>query len=250
MTAPVFLVDGARLLGGSTVTLDGPEGRHAAVVRRIRPGETVELTDGEGRLARCVVSEATRDGLVCEVRSRHELPPPSPRLTVIQALPKGDRGELAVELMTEVGVDAIVPWPAARCVARWKGERGAKALGRWRTTAREAAKQARRARLPEVAEAAPTAAVARLLSTATLGAVLYEEGDRDIGALEPPAHGEIVLVVGPEGGIDDREMAAFTTAGALAVRMGPTVLRTSTAGAVAAGVLLSRTGRWSSVSRQ
>lgn len=244
----MFLVDRDRLLRGSTVTLDGPEGRHAAVARRVRPGETVELTDGEGRLARCVVAEATRDGLVCEVRSRHEVAAPSPRLTVVQALPKGDRGELAVELMTEVGVDAIVPWPAARSVARWKGERGAKALRRWRATGREAAKQARRARLPEVAEAAPTAAVALLLGAATLGAVLHEAGDRDVGAVDPPERGEIVLVVGPEGGIDDTELAAFTAAGAVAVRMGPTVLRTSTAGAVAAGVLLSRTERWSSVS--
>lgn len=245
----MFLVDSARLRGGGTVTVDGAEGRHAAVVRRIRPGETVELTDGEGRLARCVVAESSRDGLVCEVRSRHDVPPPSPRLTVVQALPKGERGELAVELLTEVGVDAIVPWPAARCVARWEGERGAKALRRWRTTAREASKQARRARLPEVAEAAPTAEVARLLGAATLGVVLHEKGDRDIGAVQPPAQGQIVLVVGPEGGIDDNELAAFTAAGAVAVRMGPTVLRTSTAGAVAAGVLLSGTERWSSVSR-
>jgi 16S rRNA (uracil1498-N3)-methyltransferase len=225
--------------------LDGDEGHHAAVVRRIRAGEFIELTDGAGHLARCVVVDTGKRGLICEVRSRSDVPPPAPRVTVVQALPKGERGELAVELMTEVGVDVIVPWAAARCVTQWKGERGAKALRRWQSTAREAAKQSRRAWFPDVAELATTAAVAKCAEAASLALVLHESADRGLGELTVPVDGDVVLVVGPEGGITDDELAQLTAAGGLAVRLGPTVLRTSTAGAVAAGVLLSRTARWS-----
>ena len=245
MTAPVFLLDGDRLQSGDRLELDGDEGRHAATVRRIRPGEPVWLTDGVGHVAECVVESVERDRLVCAVRSRRDVPAPRPRLTVVQALPKGDRGELAVEMMTEVGVDAVIPWAAHHCVTRWKGERGDKALRRWRSTTREAAKQARRAWLPAVEPLATTSDVARRLAAATLGVVLHESADVPIGALDLPDDGEIVLVVGPEGGLADHELDAFTSAGVATVRLGPTVLRTSTAGAVAAGVLLSRTSRWS-----
>ena len=244
MSAPVFLVDGELLRPGDTVRLGGDEGRHAAVVRRIRPGETVHLTDGAGRFASCVVASAGKAGLVCEVRSGREVPPPAPRITVVQALPKGDRGELAVELMTEVGVDTIVPWAASRCVTRWKGERGDKALRRWRATAREAAKQSRRAWLPAVTELATTPAVSRRIAAAAVGAVLHEMAGTPATRLDLPAHGDVVLVVGPEGGVTESELAEFAAAGAEPVRLGPTVLRTSTAGAVAAGVLLARTARW------
>jgi 16S rRNA (uracil1498-N3)-methyltransferase len=245
MSLPVFWMDGPRLRAGDRLELDGDEGHHAAVVRRIRAGEFIELTDGAGHLARCVVVDTGKRGLVCEVRSRSDVPPPAPRVTVVQALPKGDRGELAVELMTEVGVDVIVPWAAGRCITQWKGERGAKALRRWRSTAREAAKQSRRAWFPDVAELATTAAVAKCVEAASLALVLHEGAVRGLGELTVPVDGDVVLVVGPEGGITDDEITQLISAGGLVVRLGPTVLRTSTAGAVAAGVLLSRTARWS-----
>lgn len=224
--------------------LDGAEGRHAAVVRRLRAGERVDLTDGAGLLVSCVVSASERDGLRLQATDRRREPPASPRIVVVQALPKGDRGELAVETMTEVGVDEIVPWAAARCVTQWRPERRAKALGRWRSTAREAAKQARRAWLPEVADLATTAEVAERLSGAALAAVLHEEAERPLSGLAMPDTGEIVLVVGPEGGLTDEELARFEASGATPALLGPTVLRTSTAGVAAASVLLSRTGRW------
>jgi 16S rRNA (uracil1498-N3)-methyltransferase len=244
LSTPVFLVDGGQLDGDDTVELTGDEGRHAAVVRRIRPGELVDLTDGAGRVATCVVRAAGKHGLVCEIRSRRDVPRPAPRFTVVQALPKGDRGELAVELMTEVGVDEIVPWAASRCVTRWQGKRGAKALRRWRSTAREAAKQSRRAWFPAVAELKKTPAVVERLAAAPISVVLHESAATAVTTLELPADGAVVLVVGPEGGVADAELDAFTAAGAVPVNLGPTVLRTSTAGAVAAGVLLSRTARW------
>jgi 16S rRNA (uracil1498-N3)-methyltransferase len=240
----MFLVDAERLRAADRVVLDGDEGRHAAVVRRIRSSEAVELTDGRGNVARCVVVAADRSGLVCEVRERAEEPPAAPRIVVAQALPKGDRGEIAVETMTEVGVDEIVPWFAERMVTRWQGDRGDRALRRWRVTAREAAKQSRRAWLPEVADPVTTAALAQRLAGAEMAIVLHEEAARPIGDVALPDAGEVVLVVGPEGGITPDERAVFDAAGAVQVTLGPTVLRTSTAGTVAAGVVLSRTGRW------
>ena len=245
MTPPVFLVDGERLRAADQVVLGGEEGRHAAVVRRIGVGESVVLTDGTGHLASCVVIDTDRAGLVCAVRNRTDLPPPTPRLVVAQALAKGDRGELAVELMTEVGVDEIVPWFASRNVVRWEGERSERALRRWRSTAREAAKQSRRAWLPVVTDPASTGRLAERLTMATLALVLHEEASTALGMTELPDDGEIVLVVGPEGGITSDERDVFTRAGAQAVSLGPTILRTSTAGALAAGVVLSRTARWS-----
>ncbi|MFI0354697.1 16S rRNA (uracil(1498)-N(3))-methyltransferase [Actinomadura sp. 9N407] len=241
MSPPVFLADD---LGGDRVTLGGAEGRHAATVKRLRPGERVDLTDGAGLLAECVVVTADRASLTLDVLARHHQPAPEPRLVVVQALPKGDRGELAVETMTEVGVDEIVPWAASRCVTQWRPERREKALGRWRGAAREAAKQARRSRLPEVAELATTSQVTERLAAAGAGLVLHEEATGPLSAVRPPATGEIVIVVGPEGGITEDELAAFAAAGAQTVRLGPTVLRTSTAGVAAASVLLAATGRW------
>ncbi|MPZ59719.1 MAG: 16S rRNA (uracil(1498)-N(3))-methyltransferase [Propionibacteriales bacterium] len=243
MSAPLFLVDEARLRD-DPIVLDGDEGRHAAVVRRIRIGERVDLGDGAGQVARCVVSDASRSGLVCRVESRYAEPPPSPRLVVVQALPKGDRALAAVEMLTEVGADVIVPWTAARCVVRWSGERADKALARWRSTAREAAKQSRRAWVPEVTDPASTDRVATVLGSAELSVVLHEAAERPLASLAVPTGGDVVLVVGPEGGIDDRELAGFADAGAQPVRLGSSVLRTSTAGVAAAAALLSRTPRW------
>ncbi|MFI6933010.1 16S rRNA (uracil(1498)-N(3))-methyltransferase [Streptomyces sp. NPDC050287] len=249
MTAPVFLVE--HLDAGATgpYVLDGPEGRHAVSVKRLRPGEAVILTDGAGRWAECEVSGTEgKDRLIVRMARVAEEPEESPRITVVQALPKGDRGELAVETMTETGVDAIVPWAASRCITQWKGDRGLKALAKWRATAREAGKQSRRVRFPEVTDAAGTKQVAALLAEADFAAVLHE--DRDYGSeplarAELPADGEIVLVVGPEGGVSPEELAFFQEAGAKAYRLGRTVLRTSTAGTAATALVLGRTGRWS-----
>ena len=244
MSAPVFIADPVALHASDRVLLDGVEGRHAAVVRRIAVGELVELTDGRGHLARCVVVTADRNGITCDVQARSTVPEPQPRIVVAQAIPKGDRGETAVETMTEVGVDEILPWSAARCIVRWKGDRGEKALRRWRSTAHEAGKQSRRAWLPDVGELTSTTALAERLRGAAVGIVLHEEAAEPLGAVPLPEQGEIVLVVGPEGGITPDELAVFEAAGAVVARLGPTVLRTSTAGTVAAGVLLARTGRW------
>ncbi len=248
MTAPVFVVD--EVPGGPEFVLEGPEGRHAVSVKRLRPGEDVVLTDGLGRWADGVVKATEgKDRLVVTgLHGVREEPGPAPRITVVQALPKGDRGELAVETMSETGVDEIVPWSASRCVTQWKGERGQKALGKWRATAREAGKQSRRTRFARVADAMTTKQVAAFLATADFAAVLHEDREypgEPLATVELPPAGEIVLVVGPEGGVSPEELGAFTGAGARVCRLGRSVLRTSTAGTAAVALLLGRTGRGS-----
>ncbi|MGR4879098.1 16S rRNA (uracil(1498)-N(3))-methyltransferase [Streptomyces sp. LARHCF249] len=247
MTAPVFVVE--EVPAGPEFVLDGPEGRHAVSVKRLNPGEAVVLTDGRGAWAEAAVKAAEgKDRLVVTVSEVFEEAEPAVRITVVQALPKGDRGEVAVETMTETGVDAIVPWQASRCITQWRGDRGAKSLAKWRATAREAGKQSRRVRFPEVAEAMSTKQVAALLVGADLAMVLHEDRDTPSEALAEaklPAAGSIVLVVGPEGGVSPEELAVFAEAGAHPYRLGRSVLRTSTAGTAATAVLLARTGRWS-----
>ncbi len=245
MTPPLFLVDEIAdgIGGGDQLQLVGAEGHHAARVRRLGVGEAVLISDGAGTLLDCTVSAASPDGLVLEVRARRAEPAPQPRLVVVQALPKGDRAELAVEVLTELGADEIVPWAAARSIAQWLGPRGDKALDKWRRTAREAAKQSRRAWVPAVAALASTADVAARLAAAH-GLVLHEDAADPLSATIPPPAGDVVIVVGPEGGIAPDELAAFAAAGAQPVRLGPPVLRTSTAGAAALSVLSVRLGRW------
>ncbi len=244
------------LPAGEVVTLAGPEGRHAATVRRLRPGEPVDLTDGAGWALECEVVAVRRDEIDCAVRRRVEAAAPGVRLVVAQALVKGDRGERAVEMLTEVGVDEIVPFAAARSVVRWEGERGARARERWVRTAQEAAKQSHRLHWPTVAPLASLAELARRAATATTVAVtLHEQATHGLVGLlrERPGSddrpgdggmGEILLVVGPEGGLTDAEVDDLRTAGAAVARLGPTVLRTSTAGVVAASIVLAELGRW------
>jgi len=242
VSAPVFVV-ASDLLDVGRVVVDGSEGRHAATVTRLGPGEPVVLTDGRGRRASGVVVGAERDRLSVEVAAVEVVPTAQPRFVVVQALPKGDRGELAGETMTEVGVDVVVPWAASRCVTRWRAARGEKALSRWRTSSHSAAKQSRRSWFPEVAEPATTAEVAELLSAAAVGAVLHESAVDPLASVDLPGSGDVVLVVGPEGGVSDDELSAFRDAGATTYRLGETVLRTSTAGTAALAVLSAK-ARW------
>jgi 16S rRNA (uracil1498-N3)-methyltransferase len=226
--------------------LDGPEGRHAATVKRMRVGEVVQVTDGRGALAQAVVESTGRDTVSLALTSRSTLAPPAPRVLLAQALVKGDRSELAVEMATEAGVDGILPWRAARCVARWEdGPRGDKALARWRSTVREAAKQARRPWLPVVEEPVTTAMLARRVADAAGALVLHEGATDRLAEVDLPTAGDLLLVVGPEGGVTDDEIAALTAAGGRSVRLGGEVLRASTAAAVALGALGVLTRRWS-----
>lgn len=246
MAATVFYLDEVPE-PGMVAVLDGPEGRHAATVRRIRVGEPITLSDGHGVLADSEVIAAQKDRLELAVLDRRVEVPVFPPVTVVQALPKSDRSELAVELMTEAGVDLIVPWQAARCVANWEAK-AAKGIEKWRAAARSAARQSRRAYIPEVAELHRTRDLLDLVRKATadgaIVAALHESGTSKFTELALSEAREVVLIVGPEGGLDDTELAALAEAGADIVLLGPTVLRTSTAAAVALGALGALTDRW------
>jgi len=249
VTPPVFLVPQADLVeasAGSTIRVEGAEGRHAVTVRRLAVGEAVTLVDGAGTRAEGTVSAVIgKQSLDVTVESTTIEPPAALQVTVVQALPKGDRGELAVELLTEIGADLIVPWAAARCVTVWKGERAERGPRRWSDAAQSAAKQARRARLPEISPLASTADVVDRVRSSTLALVLHEAAVTAIGDVIVPATGDVLVIVGPEGGLTEDELQQFVAAGAGVVRIGPTVLRTSSAGIAAVAALLARSDRWS-----
>ncbi|HKV22025.1 MAG TPA: 16S rRNA (uracil(1498)-N(3))-methyltransferase [Mycobacterium sp.] len=233
---------------GEVALVDGDEGFHAASVRRIRVGETVDLGDGAGAMAHCVIEEVTKATLTARVLERWSVEPAAPSVTVVQALPKSDRSELAIESATEAGADAFIAWHAARCVARWDGGKVDKGLRRWRAVARAAARQSRRPHIPPVSGVTSTrelvADVREAVSSGSVVLALHESATEPLTKMPLAQANSILLVVGPEGGIADEEIAALSEAGAAVVRLGPTVLRTSTAAAVALGALGALTPRW------
>lgn len=247
MVAALFYVDALPETGALAV-VDGDEGFHAATVRRIRPGEQLVLGDGAGGLARCRVERAGRDGLQARVLGRWSVAPGRPAVTVVQAVPKSERSESAIELATEAGADAFLAWQAARCVANWDGDRADKGLRRWRAVARSAARQSRRAHIPPVDGVLSTAALTRRIrdevAAGTAVLALHESAADRLAECHVAQADSVFLVVGPEGGIAPEEAAALTEAGAVAIRLGPQVLRTSTAAAVALGALGVLTPRW------
>jgi 16S rRNA (uracil1498-N3)-methyltransferase len=247
MSAALFYVDALPQVG-ELATVEGDEGFHAANVRRIRVGELLDLGDGAGAVAHCVIEEVGKGRMSARVTERWTVAPPTPTVTVVQALPKSDRSELAIELATEAGADAFVAWQASRCVARWDGGKADKGLRRWRAVARSAARQSRRPHIPPVEGVVSTSQlVGQVRAAVGAGATvlaLHESATEPLTKLSLAQSHSLMLLIGPEGGIADDEIAALTDAGASTVRLGPTVLRTSTAAAVALGALGALTPRW------
>lgn len=248
MSPPLFWVENVPD-ADSVVRLAGEEGRHAVTVTRVGVGEQIIVSDGAGSSALCevtdVIGKAELDARVIDLGVTSA---PVPKVTVVQALPKSERSELAVDLATEAGVDVIVPWQSARCVAKWVGPKADKGVAKWRSAASSAAKQSRRAYIPVVEPLATIKEItARALAIVEAGgvvAVLHESASTSLRTLPLSTAGEIMLVVGPEGGLDDSEIAALTAVGATSVLLGPEVLRTSSAAAVALGAIGALTSRW------
>jgi 16S rRNA (uracil1498-N3)-methyltransferase len=205
----------------------------------------VDLADGLGTIARCEVVAVEQVSLRLRVLERVTEPEPSPRLVVVQALPKADRGELAVQVMTEVGVDEVVPWSAARSIVEWHGARGREEARALAVVGRGRRPSSRDARGSRWSPRWPPRGRLRPALRGDAGVVLHESASEALAAVEVPSSGEIVVVIGPEGSLTEGELSAFAAAGASAYRMGPSVLRTSTAGVAAAAVLLAKSGRWS-----
>jgi 16S rRNA (uracil1498-N3)-methyltransferase len=246
VTHQLFLGEPSAVAGavvGASLLLDGDEGRHAATVVRIRPGERYFVADGAGRRALLEATDVDRAwvrGRVIEVSDEAE---PAPRLVLVQALAKGDRDEQAVEAATELGVDEVVPWQAERSVVVWRGDRAAKSLAKWAAVVARATKQSRRSRVPVTSPAVGLAPLVARVGEASLTLVLHEDATEPLASVELPASGDVLVVVGPEGGITDREIDALSAAGARPVRLGSTILRASSAGPAALAVLSART-RW------
>ena len=246
MTHQLFLGEPstvAEAVAGSSLLLEGDEGRHAAAVVRIRPGERYYVADGAGRrvlLEATDVERAWVRGRVLDVTDEAE---PAPRLVLVQALAKGDRDEQAVEAATELGVDEVVPWQAERSVVVWRGDRAAKSLAKWAAVVARATKQSRRSRMPLTSAAVGLAPLVSRVAESALTLVLHEDATEPLASVDLPASGDVLVVVGPEGGITDREIEALTAAGARPVRLGSTILRASSAGPAALAVLSART-RW------
>ncbi|GAA4264966.1 16S rRNA (uracil(1498)-N(3))-methyltransferase [Frondihabitans peucedani] len=228
---------------GSDVIVTGPEARHAVTVSRVRPGDALRVGNGRGLVASGEVREASGDRLVLAVTSVTGHPAPARRLVLAQALAKGDRDELAVQAATELGVDEVVPWAAGRSISRWEGPKVAKGLARWSAIVREATKQSVRPWSPSVSDVAQTTDLVRRAGSA-LVLILEPTASRSLAEVDLGSESDVVVVVGPEGGVTPHEIEQLEAAGAVAVRLGDSVLRTSTAGPAALAVLSVRLGRW------
>ncbi|WNM25480.1 16S rRNA (uracil(1498)-N(3))-methyltransferase [Demequina capsici] len=248
MTAPVFVCAAARDAAvGDLLTLDGPEARHAVTVQRRVLGEVVDLVDGAGRRAGGPIAEIG-DGWL-RVRVAHVAADDDPSVTLVQALAKGGRDEQAVEAAVELGVTAVVPWQADRSIVQWRGPKADKARGRWESLVLAATKQSRRALLAEVAAVVTSRELAALIRDEVAAGgrvlVLHEVAAVPLAGLswEDPRQA-VTLVVGPEGGISDDELARMVDVGAEAVLLGPHVLRAATAGPAAIAALAALRRTW------
>ncbi|MES2171692.1 MAG: 16S rRNA (uracil(1498)-N(3))-methyltransferase [Actinomycetota bacterium] len=227
---------------GARITVSGAEARHAVTVSRVAAGERITVGNGSGFVASGEIVSAGPSEFVVDVDEVASTPPASPAIWLAQALAKGDRDEYAVQQATELGVDGVIPWAAQRSIVRWEGPKLRKGHERWSAIVREASKQSVRPWIPEVADLASTQVLATLAAQTRM-LVLEPTAELALSALEPDSR-DIVLVVGPEGGIAQAELSRLQAAGAELVRLGDTVLRTSTAGPAALAVLSAKLGRW------
>lgn len=227
---------------GSTVSVTGAEARHAVTVSRITVGEEISIGNGSGLVVHGVVVSAEHTELVVEAVTVSQAPASSPAVWLAQALAKGDRDEYAVQQATELGVDGVIPWSAQRSIVKWEGAKLRKGHDRWEAIVREASKQSLRSWVPEVAELASTAVLCTLAKDTRM-LVLEPTATLRLSALKPDGR-DVVLVVGPEGGIAPGELSRLEGAGAELVRLGHTILRTSSAGPAAIALLNAQLGRW------
>lgn len=226
---------------GDTVVLGGSEGHHAASVSRIRVGEQLLIGDGHGKVATVHVTAASKGELTLIIDELVQRERPAHRFTLVQALAKTDRDERAVEATTELGIDVVIPWQADRSVSRWDASKALKGQAKWSTIAREACKQCIRPFVPHVRDVVTSTQLMASLSD-QLVLVLEPTGDEKLSEVDLSQATNIALVVGPEGGISEKELQSFRAAGAHIVSAGTNILRTSTAGTAALGVVMSRLG--------
>lgn len=231
--AHLFVDSAGRLT--DTIDVAGEDGHHLARVLRLRAGEAVTVADGAGAWRPYEVADVHPSGTVALAATAEADREPvlTPRLAVAFALTKGDKPELVIQKLTELGVDRIVPVVAERSISRPDPTKAPVLADRWRRIVREAARQSRRAALPAVEELAPLAKLA-----GHPGLVVAERGGGSAGVLSDPPGGEVLVVVGPEGGLAPGEADAL--APWARVDLGPHILRAETAAIAAAAVFSAR----------
>jgi 16S rRNA (uracil1498-N3)-methyltransferase len=238
---PHFFVH-ARDLCGDVAVLRGEDARHLTVVLRAMPGEAVSLSDGAGRCWQTSVLAAKENRVELRLEQELLMERPRPWVRVVHALPKGRKLDEVVQRLVEIGVDRVVPVHSMRSAVRLSPSKSAKVVARWRAIALAAAKQSRRIWLPEISEVGEWVAA---FGDAKSGVCCWEEATQplhhslpDVGS--PAEAEEIVLAIGPEGGLTPAEVAAT---GLEPVSLGSTIMRTETAALVAATIVLHRLGR-------
>lgn len=224
-----------------TFLLESNEGKHAANVRRMRAGEPIQVANGSGLRLRGTVSKVANSTVEIEVVSIEQESPPSLEITLVQALAKGDRDELAIQAATELGVMKVIPWQAENSVSIWDAAKAVKARMRWESIVVEASKQALRSFDPQVLGLHTSSQLVKSLSGQVL--VLDPTAPMAIGNMNK-IDPEVSIIVGPEGGISKAELAAFEDAGFQRIRLGEEILRTSTAGLAAISALSLIGGLW------
>lgn len=238
---PLFFCD--QIPDRGDVVIEGDEAHHASAAARIKVGERVHVTNGKGRRAEVEILDINKRNIGARIIHLHDFPRPTTTLTVIQALTKGDRARETIELLTEGGVEKIVPWSASRSIGQWKEEKDA--LSKWRSWAREATKQSRRSWIPEIVDLASTAQIKEMIEDAELSLVFHESAEQKISEVlhvKPPK--ELIVIIGPEGGISDDEAALFASAGAQVVSMGTPVFRSAHAGVAALAAIQTGLEIW------
>lgn len=214
---------------GASYSFNSEDANHAIKVLRIEVGEIFRVSDGNGGWANVKVNEVTKRSLETTVLEVGRQEPLDIQFTVVQALPKSDRAKEAVELLTEAGADVIVPWLANRSISRTE------VISKFATTAREASKQSRRLFIPQLHETVKEKGVIELIKNADLALVFHESAEVKLSEIITPQikAKNVVIVIGPEGGITDEELAAFAAAGAHVAGLGRPILRSAHAGLAA-----------------
>lgn len=223
--------------------LSGSEAHHAIKVRRVTEGEIVFITNGEGLVVEAIVLKIeSGKSLLLESKQTQQQNQKKPIIAVAQALAKGDRSDLSVELLTEVGVDEIIPWQANRSVSKWD-EKEDKALEKWIQISRESSKQSRRGIFPKITNVLKSPNLVNIFNKFSKVIVLDPDSPKKIIDQIENNLESYLLVIGPEGGIEKEELDLFKKHHAVDARLGDSILRTSSAGAIGASILMSST-RW------
>ena len=235
----LFFVDDLPTTVGATYEFDSEDAFHAIKVLRIAAGEIFNLSDGKGGWSRVNVLNVNKKSMSVKVLASGFEEALPQHFTIVQAIPKGDRIKESIEMSTEGGADRIVMWKATRSIGRADEK-----MEKLQNTAREASKQSRRFRIPEVVGVASTDSVVDEIAKADLALVFHESAVQTISQLVTPGATKVAIIIGPEGGLTDEELETFAAAGAKVVLMGRPILRSAHAGLAALAAVNTALSVW------